>query len=72
MLTGTVPVGAIPSGVATGEGSVWVASYGDGTVSRINPFTRRVTATIRVGHGAVDVAVGYGAVWVAVERRNVS
>jgi YVTN family beta-propeller protein len=67
-----VPVGTTPSGIAIGEDSVWVASYGDGTVSRINPFTRRVTATIHVGHGAVDVAGGYGAVWVAVEPRNVS
>ena len=36
-LTGTVPR-AVPSGVAIGEGSIWVASYGDGTVSRIDPL----------------------------------
>ncbi len=32
-----VEVGSRPSGIATGEGSVWVANAGDGTVSQIDP-----------------------------------
>ena len=52
--------------MAVGAGSVWVAS-GDGTVSRIDPNSGRVVATITVGGTPEDVAVGAGAVWVTVE-----
>jgi virginiamycin B lyase len=44
---------------------VWVANTIDGTVSRIDPRTNRVTATIRVGADPKQLAVGDGAVWVA-------
>jgi YVTN family beta-propeller protein len=33
-----------------GAGSVWVANRGDGTVSRIDPATNRVVATITIGN----------------------
>ena len=45
----TVQVGDFPTAVAVGHGSVWVANAGDGTVSRIDPETRRIVATIRLG-----------------------
>lgn len=32
-----IPVGARPSGIATGAGGVWVANAGDGTITRISP-----------------------------------
>lgn len=32
-----------------GEGSVWVPNTGDGTVSRIDPRTNQVVATLRIG-----------------------
>jgi streptogramin lyase len=32
-----VPVGDRPAGIAVGEGAVWVANSGDGTVTRIVP-----------------------------------
>ena len=35
--TDPVRVGARPSGVAVGEGAVWVANAGDGTLTRIDP-----------------------------------
>jgi class 3 adenylate cyclase/DNA-binding beta-propeller fold protein YncE len=60
---GSIPVGEGPSSIAFGEGSVWVANSSDGTITRIDPATRR-TITI---HGAPDanaIAVGSGAVWV--------
>jgi YVTN family beta-propeller protein len=60
----SIPVGNDPSAIAFGEGSVWVTNSGDGTVSRIDPASRRVV-TIHVGHKPDAVAVGAGGVWVA-------
>jgi YVTN family beta-propeller protein len=48
------------------EGAVWVANELGGTISRIDPHSRSVTSTIRVGHSPGAVAAGYGKVWVAV------
>jgi DNA-binding SARP family transcriptional activator/DNA-binding beta-propeller fold protein YncE len=59
----SIAVGHLPSGVATGFGSVWV-SNADGTVSRVDLRTQEVVATVRVGGVPHDVAVGEGAVWV--------
>jgi DNA-binding beta-propeller fold protein YncE len=61
-----IPVGS-PTGVAFGQGSVWVTSSGTGKLSRVDPRTGEVAARIEVGRGATDVAVdeGSGAVWVA-------
>jgi YVTN family beta-propeller protein len=61
----SIPTGNAPSGVATGEGSVWVANSGDGTVSRIDPVANKVTGVIRVGKRPVAIAFGEGAIWVA-------
>jgi len=61
----TVTVGNSPSGIAFGDGSIWVSSQ-DGTVIRIDPETASAQATIRVGGTPQDVAVGFGRVWVAV------
>ena len=63
----TVSVGNGPTGIAFGDGSVWVANSLDGTVSRIDPRTSAVTATIAVGERPDAIAVGPGAVWVSVE-----
>jgi YVTN family beta-propeller protein len=63
----TIRVGDMPSAVAVGEGAVWVANAGDGTVSRIEPRTGEVTRTIKVGGRPEGLAVGAGAVWVAVQ-----
>ena len=32
-----IPVGTEPLGVAVGAGAVWVANFGDDTVTRIDP-----------------------------------
>jgi YVTN family beta-propeller protein len=69
------PGGPGPVELAVGEGSVWVAnrllgrngflpSGKRGSVSRIDPATNAVVATIRVGHEPSGIAVGGGAVWV--------
>ena len=55
-----------PPGVAVGEGSAWVTSQPDGTVTRLDPATgRRQGPAIEVGPQPTDIAVGAGAVWVA-------
>jgi YVTN family beta-propeller protein len=50
---------------------VWVANFGDGTVSKIDISARRVTATIPVGAAPIDVAAPSGFVWVATEDDRV-
>lgn len=63
----TVAVGPRPRRLALGEGSVWVLN-GDGTVSRVDPASNKVTATITVGGdtGSGDIAAGAGSVWVSL------
>jgi DNA-binding SARP family transcriptional activator/ABC-type transport system substrate-binding protein/DNA-binding beta-propeller fold protein YncE len=61
----TIPVRGSPSGIAVGEGAVWVANTDNSTVSRVDPRTHTVRQDIRVGAGPTAVAVGHGAVWVA-------
>ena len=64
-LRGQVPVGASPSAVAAGDGSIWVANGDANTVSRIDPTKRVVIETIPVGHDPDGIAFGGGFVWVA-------
>ena len=42
-VTDSVPVGDGPAAVAAGSGRVWVASYRDGTLWRLDPSTESVT-----------------------------
>jgi YVTN family beta-propeller protein len=70
----TFAVGAGPFGLAAGAGAVWVPNIGDGTLSRIDPVTNQVVATIDVGANPADfqtaasmpmaVAASDSAVWV--------
>lgn len=60
-----VAVGAAPVGLAAGpDGSVWVVSTGDDTVSRIRSGAKRPDLTVEVAGVPLRVAVGYDAVWV--------
>jgi len=68
-----IGVGADPSAIALGFGSIWVANRGDGTVSRIQAGSVGRPArvqTIGVGERPVDIAAGEGAVWVANAGSN--
>lgn len=62
-----IPVGLRPSELSFGDGRLWVANLGDGTVSEIDPQTRQVAKTLAVGSSAqttvAGVAAGSGAVW---------
>ncbi|MGH3124055.1 MAG: YncE family protein, partial [Streptosporangiaceae bacterium] len=66
-----VPVGGQPTGLAVVGGSVWVASTGAGTLSRIDPRRDVVAATVRVGVRPYAVAAGPQGVWAAVLGRPV-
>jgi virginiamycin B lyase len=72
-----LPSGPSPTALSVGSGAVWVAnrllggrgqSFGSGkrgTVSRIDPATNAVVATITVGHEPFAIAADDTAVWVA-------
>jgi len=45
-----IAVGQRPAVPVAGEGAVWVPNTGDGTVSRIDPRTNKVVATLRIGN----------------------
>jgi len=46
-------------------GSVWVTNYDDATVTRIDPRTNRVIATVRADGGSDDIVAGQGSIWVS-------
>jgi YVTN family beta-propeller protein len=60
-----VPVGARPSGIAEGEGSIWVANRDDNTLLRIDPRSRTVVRIIGLAVEPREVAVAGQSVWVA-------
>jgi YVTN family beta-propeller protein len=68
----TIPVQGGPSGVAVGDGAVWVATWGAdrSRVVRIDPASNRVVASTAVPLGQAALAVGAGAVWVASSSDN--
>jgi ABC-type branched-subunit amino acid transport system substrate-binding protein/streptogramin lyase len=61
----SIDVGAGSGFIAFGAGAVWVANYTDGTVSRIDPRTNRVTSRRPIGP-VQALAVGDGDAWVTV------
>ena len=62
-VSATIPVGRKASGVAVGDGHVWVTSFADGTVWRIDPETRKAVV-IPVKGSPTGIAVGRGSVLV--------
>lgn len=59
-----------PSEITPGFGSMWVANVNAMSLSRFDPETRQVTATIatgldKVGHALHGLATGEGRVWLA-------
>jgi peptide/nickel transport system substrate-binding protein len=60
-VVGQIPVGARPSQLSVGDGSLWVANLGDGTISQIDPRTRQVTRTLAVGQSAQSSVAGVAA-----------
>ena len=60
-------VGSGPAGIAVTPGAVWVANSLDLTVSKIDPATGTVTATIGVGDGPTGIVAAKDGVWVSDE-----
>jgi virginiamycin B lyase len=65
-----IHVGAQPTGLAYGAGSLWSANSGSGTVSRVDVVHRRVVKTIRVGVQPAAIAFAARAVWVGDFTQN--
>ena len=64
-VVGDLRVGSRPIAIAAGAGAIWVANADDGTISRIDPRSRKVVDTFGIGGAAAsDIAVGAGSVWV--------
>ena len=59
-----VRLGARATAIAAGAGALWVASEEAGTVTRVDPRSSAVVASIPVGNAPTALAVGDGAVWV--------
>ena len=62
--TVAVGAGASPEGVAFDGTNIWVANAGLGNVSKINPATNTVIATVPVGTGPEGVAFDGTNIWV--------
>jgi hypothetical protein len=63
-VTDRIPIKS-PSYITFGEDAVWISSYG-GTVTKIDPDSRKVVARVDLGHNGIgEVAAGEGSVWVA-------
>jgi DNA-binding beta-propeller fold protein YncE len=61
-----IPVGRDPANVAVGADAVWVPNQEDRTISRIDPRSNVVVATIATEYEPKAITVFDGAVWVAV------
>ena len=59
-----IPVGSKPTGLSVTDDAVWVANSGSNTVSRIDPRTDEVKATIRVPERPYRIAADSQGVWV--------
>jgi YVTN family beta-propeller protein len=63
-LAATFRLGSDPTGVAVGDGAVWVIHLDDNRISKIDPRTNAVVAT-GSAPGPRAVTVGGGSIWVA-------
>lgn len=63
-LQATVPLGAPPTDIAAGSGSLWVSEADAGLVVRVDPTRRAVAATIPIGTKPSRVVAAGGQVWV--------
>ncbi len=59
-----VDVGGNPTGVAVGDGSVWVINQDDQTVQRVDPQTGEVVVTKSSLGTPTGIALGEDAVWI--------
>jgi streptogramin lyase len=62
----TVPVGGSPSGIAAGEGGVWVVRHDKGEVTRVDSSLK--LKSVPVGNRPGKIVAGEGSVWVSYEN----
>lgn len=60
-------VGDTPLRVSVDDAALWVTSFRDGRLLRIDPGTLKITGSVSVGAGAEGVASGLGSVWVVAQ-----
>jgi YVTN family beta-propeller protein len=62
-----IEAGPKPGRLTVGEGGVWTLNRGNGTVTRVDPVTNKVVATIAIGEGVAEgeIAAGSGSVWIS-------
>jgi DNA-binding beta-propeller fold protein YncE len=60
----SIPVGARPDDVAYADGNVWVANYGDGSVSKVDPGLAQELMRYPVGIHPRALAAANGKLWV--------
>jgi len=59
-------ISSAPGAMALGEGALWVACQGDGSVYRLDPGDLHVVARTGLGTRPSGIAVGGGSVWVTL------
>ncbi|HEX8025309.1 MAG TPA: hypothetical protein VF484_03800, partial [Candidatus Limnocylindrales bacterium] len=62
-LIAEVQVGGEPDWQVFADGSLWVATGGDGHVVRVDAATNTVSAKVAVAEPCVGMAAGFGSVW---------
>ena len=67
-LVGSVRVAAQPAAVAASGRDVWVTSFRDGTVVRVDATTLRVRRRLRLTERPGGIAAGAGSLWVRTEE----
>lgn len=72
-IRGRTPLPGIPSGLAIGEGGIWVpvTVAGLGNLLRVDPYTGSISASVELEAPAHDVAAGDGGVWLVLETASV-
>jgi streptogramin lyase len=67
---GTTQTGPGPRFLTSGAGSIWTFNQGDGSLTRIDLYSRQVTHTVPLGtpgHGG-DIAFGGGLIWTTMPK----
>ena len=62
-----VEVGYLPDAVAVGDDFVWVGTWGDHSLVKIDPATNEVSAKLDLGRNIGGALVAGGAVWVTAQ-----
>jgi YVTN family beta-propeller protein len=65
-----IPVGKTPDFLVTAPSGYWVANRGEGTLSRIDKNTLKVTATVQVGGNPTGLAVDGDRIWAITQLGN--